>query len=431
MNLRYFWLITLFVCRAVTASDPDGGLISTDDMDTKIEAGDFADRKRLYETFRKPASMDMHSLRDVQALVQALGAYTDNLDARKLFPDKRAFQEVKTMAEMLRSNADKLDNLTGSVNLLIDSEKVDKTENLCSSIIGKLEGMNADQMKRLDNMNPLFVSMFVMLADISFATSLRLAKHEDDMRHMLSYFRNHINTDADKDTLNKKMTPVFQWYTGSSVKERYTSCLDYLHDGYEKSGEYMIFIPHTTIELNVYCDQETDDGGWLVFQRRQDGSENFFRDWATYKKGFGKISSEFWLGNDNLNLLTRDKQELRVDLEDFNGNTAFAKYSTFAVGAESEKYKLTTEGYNGTAVNDALGHSNGRYFSTSDRDNSAHACIHKLKGAWWYYWCANSNLNGMYYTSAKSVGYTGVYWQYWKNNFESLKKTEMKIRPKQ
>ena len=102
----------------------------------------------------------------------------------------------------------------------------------------------------------------------------------------------------------------------------------------------MIFIPHTTIELNVYCDQETDDGGWLVFQRRQDGSENFFRDWATYKKGFGKISSEFWLGNDNLNLLTRDKQELRVDLEDFNGNTAFAKYSTFAIGAESDDRRI-------------------------------------------------------------------------------------------
>ena len=56
---------------AVTASDPDGGLISTDDMATKIDTGDFAGRKRLYETFRKPASMDMHSLGNVYALVQA------------------------------------------------------------------------------------------------------------------------------------------------------------------------------------------------------------------------------------------------------------------------------------------------------------------------------------------------------------------------
>ena len=51
------------------------------------------------------------------------------------------------MTGMLRVNADKLDNLIGSVNSLINSEKVDKTENLCSSILGKLERLNADQMK--------------------------------------------------------------------------------------------------------------------------------------------------------------------------------------------------------------------------------------------------------------------------------------------
>ena len=424
-------------------NNPDDGLLSTDNIDTKIENGDWmakaayddnyalAARKRLYETFRKPSSVDMQTLGDVRALVHALGTHTDKLDARTLFPDKRAYGEVKTIAEMLRVNADKLDNLTGDVNFLIDSKKIDKTENLSSSIIGKLEGMNADLTARLDNMNPLFVSMFVMLADISFATSLRLAKHEHDMRYMRDYFRENIKTDADKITLDKKLSPVFKWYTGSVL---YTSCLDYLHAGYTKSGIYMIYMPDTTTELNVFCDQDTDGGGWLVFQRRQDGSVDFYQNWAPYKQGFGDITGEFWIGNDNLNLLTRNNdQELRVDISDFGGKSAYAKYSEFAVASESEKYKLSLSGYSGTAGDSLRDRHNGSAFSTKDRANDvlSGSCAQIYKGAWWWNNCHQySNLNGIYYDSPKSDN-KGITWYYWKNNWVNLKKTEMKMRPKQ
>ena len=102
----------------------------------------------------------------------------------------------------------------------------------------------------------------------------------------------------------------------------------------------------------------TDGGGWNVFQRRLDGSVDFFLDWANYKKGFGYLNGEFWLGNDNLHRLTAaDDLALRVDLEDFDGNITYAEYTTFKVADEGDKYRLLIGGYNvnGTAGDSMTG----------------------------------------------------------------------------
>ena len=79
-----------------------------------------------------------------------------------------------------------------------------------------------------------------------------------------------------------------------------------------------------------------------VFQRRRYGDQDFYLPWAEYKAGFGDLFKDFWLGNDNLNLITnQDVYELRVDLWDFEGDSAFAKYTTFKIDTETLKYKLT------------------------------------------------------------------------------------------
>ena len=113
--------------------------------------------------------------------------------------------------------------------------------------------------------------------------------------------------------------------------------------GKTKDGIYSID-PDGGGSFNVSCDMTTDGGGWTVFQRRQDGSVDFYRVWDDYERGFGNMSGEFWLGLENVERLTKDKvKELRVDLETFGGEKRYAKYETFKV--EGGKYKLTVEGY--------------------------------------------------------------------------------------
>ena len=110
------------------------------------------------------------------------------------------------------------------------------------------------------------------------------------------------------------------------------------------------FNPDGNKPITVSCDMTTDGGGWTVFQRRMDGSINFYRGWIEYKFGFGNLSGEFWLGNDNLHRITAsDNMTLRVDLEDFDGKVVFAEYSIFKVADGSDKYRLLIGGYDGTA----------------------------------------------------------------------------------
>ena len=87
-----------------------------------------------------------------------------------------------------------------------------------------------------------------------------------------------------------------------------------------------------------------------VFQRRTDGSFDFYKSWNQYKQGFGDVGGEHWLGNDLVHRLTSHKSyRLRVELEDWSGATAYAEYSVFSIESEENEYRLTVSGYSGTA----------------------------------------------------------------------------------
>ena len=176
---------------------------------------------------------------------------------------------------------------------------------------------------------------------------------------------------------------------------------------------------------------ETDGGGYTVFQRRKDGSVDFYRNFSDYEEGFGDLNGEFWLGLSKIHRLTQDGTDytLRVDLEDFENESRYAKYSTFNIGDSTTDYTITVGGYSGDA-GDSLAYHNGGKFSTKDRDNdiSSYNCAVQYSGAWWYYSCHNSNLNGLYLGGSHSSNGDGVNWKDWKGQRYSLKFTEMKIR---
>ncbi|XP_028403421.1 fibrinogen C domain-containing protein 1-A-like [Dendronephthya gigantea] len=207
-------------------------------------------------------------------------------------------------------------------------------------------------------------------------------------------------------------------------------CADLYKKGNKQSGIYEIN-PDGKGSFKVFCDMTTSDGGWTVFQRRLDGSVDFYRGWQDYKQGFGNLSGEYWLGLDKIHRITNISQnELRIDMEDTPGNTAYAHYDSFKVSSENTMYKLNVGGYSGTA-GDSLTNQNRMAFTTKDFDNDVSDngnCAVDYKGAWWYRGCHHSNLNGLYHYGNHTSYADGINWFHWKGHHYSLKSTAMKIR---
>ena len=180
-----------------------------------------------------------------------------------------------------------------------------------------------------------------------------------------------------------------------------------------------------------YCDGITAGGGWLVVQRRQDGSVDFNRGWVDYEDGFGSLTGEFWYGLRPLHCLTNQGEwEMRIDFTLTDGTKSYLSYSSFKVGPASSKYQLSMSGFKGNVKTDPFSYNkntllNGMPFTTKDRDNdkwSKNCAKDHLgkSGGWWYNACSGIHINH----EIKNT-YGIVISGSWK----SLNFTEMKIRP--
>ena len=196
-----------------------------------------------------------------------------------------------------------------------------------------------------------------------------------------------------------------------------------------KSRVYNItnFCGDCELTAEGYCDAVTDGGGWLVVQRRQDGSVDFNRGWVEYEEGFGSLTGEFWYGLRPLHCLTNQGQwQLRIDFTFTNGTKSYVSYTKFSVGPTNSQYQLSISGFTGITTDPFTTHPlNGMKFTTKDRDNDnngGNCAVFSAGGnggGWWYDSCSYIQLNHQY-KHHHSITLNG--------KFHSLPFIEMKIK---
>ncbi|XP_052786259.1 angiopoietin-2-like [Mya arenaria] len=188
-----------------------------------------------------------------------------------------------------------------------------------------------------------------------------------------------------------------------------SDCSDVLKLGLSRgSGVYKITPWNTHKEVEVYCDMDTEGGGWTVFQRRYDGSVAFNRSFVDYERGFGSLDGEFWTGLGLLYTLTsRANMTLRIDMSLPDGTTGFDEYSGFYI-SPPDRYnfnvdrRMNSERMTNSYLlsdNSSRWDINHQPFSTYDRDVDnwfGNNCALRHGGGWWFNECMTNNLNGPY-----------------------------------
>ncbi|PIK41209.1 Tenascin-R, partial [Apostichopus japonicus] len=151
-------------------------------------------------------------------------------------------------------------------------------------------------------------------------------------------------------------------------------CYELYVSGTHSDGVYTIYPDGWPSGIQVYCEMESNGGGWTVLQRRSSASVDFYRSWLDYKNGFGNKNEDHWLGNKYIHSLTDQKTyQLRIDLNDsaslsydavystdsddssnyaaYSTDSAlssyYAVYSTFSITNEADKYRLSVGSYSG------------------------------------------------------------------------------------
>uniref|UniRef100_A0A673MKX1 Angiopoietin-related protein 4-like n=1 Tax=Sinocyclocheilus rhinocerous TaxID=307959 RepID=A0A673MKX1_9TELE len=212
-----------------------------------------------------------------------------------------------------------------------------------------------------------------------------------------------------------------------------SDCHELFLRGETTSGLFTIQ-PTDSEPFEVFCEM-TPEGGWIVIQRRQDGSVDFDQLWQAYQTGFGNLNGEFWLGLEKIHSVSKGGNYiLKVQFSDWRDEVQTINYP-FRLNGKESNYSLRILGSPAGNLESSLSTEiSGVPFSTRDKDNDQKNdlnCAKQLSGGWWFSNCGRSNLNGRYFVTPapkqRHQRKQGVFWKTWRGRYYPLKTTTMMI----
>ncbi|KAL5019526.1 hypothetical protein ScPMuIL_002418 [Solemya velum] len=204
--------------------------------------------------------------------------------------------------------------------------------------------------------------------------------------------------------------------------------------GYRKNGVYRVRLDNTDVRIKCNL-RETPRNwnmdnrlanltGWIVIQNRRTASD-FNRSWEEYKRGFGNLQSDFWLGNEVVYKLmnrTTDRVYLfiRFYVHDFFYYDRFLARN-IEMGDEKSLYKISHSGLGYTNRIVQLTFPQKSSFSSSDNFDQRDPRCPVADSGWWrpgYPSCVkyNKNPNTPYSMSANDSNTGGGVWGFQHND---------------
>ncbi|XP_034105410.1 fibrinogen-like protein 1 isoform X4 [Drosophila albomicans] len=391
----------------------------------------------------------------VKPLLDHLNQVKNELKESEIEEKKLKELNVKIHEKSMREAAllDEYKNkvMKGEIDLQSCQIKVDKLEseiNSLQNIILKLKGELSDKSTNLENCELQFKNLnSTIIENIQNNTKYQKTLElnlEKSKTKLIKQDKDIQLCQSEIDTLNRTSENIREQQKKIELqfKDGQTKLLDKVKENQQCRAEVDTLnksLPNTIIPsscspfgdypgvheirvsgvgfFDVLCDSQLAGPGWIVIQQRVGGKENFNRDWATYRKGFGSYNSDFFLGLDKMHRITSlQRSELYIHLVAVNGTVYFARYDDFKISNEDNGYKLSLGKFKGN-VNDAMRYVDNMKFSTFDRDNDNYKnnCAEYYKSGWWYNACFYCNLNKEYLI----------------HQTIDLKEIKMLVRPKQ
>ncbi|GFR77027.1 tenascin [Elysia marginata] len=234
-------------------------------------------------------------------------------------------------------------------------------------------------------------------------------------------------SDAARD-MSRDAMPKCMLANSTDYKNEPISCYRGMASDMDKDSPKYVEMTLCDPKRKILCDTRTDEGGWILIQRRGNSDISFKRPYEDYGEGFGLPPDDFWLGNELLHKLTSENlYELRIDMWSSEGNPPlYAEYSNFSIESRRWGYRLNLGSYSGTvgevSTDYGLSYNHKHPFTTYDfrRSPIQTSCSHLSTDGWWHDVCNEVNLNGL-------IGNTVLWWNTGTRNI-TFKRAEMKIR---